>query len=232
MQQAVRPKLSADQWQALASSWARHGMPMGRVKTARRCVEAGIQLLMLKEVTPHGEFGDRVNALGLEASVARKYMAVARRFRVAPDAFFDAIGSASKLVELLPLDDADALAQGRAVYGLTLDRVAQMTVKELRAAVRAVVENERGERVLTADWAGCLARLVPTAQITAHLPERAARNGKSCDVATFTLPAKSTAKVHLNVEEERMLRRYRKCNADGRAALLQVAGLLAQAPAS
>lgn len=202
MQQPVRPKMTADQWEALASSWARHGMPMGRVKTARRCVEAGIRLLMLKEITPHGEFRDRVNALGVEASVAQRYMVVARRFRGAPDAFFEAIGSATKLVELLPLDDADALAQGKPVHGLTLDLVAQMTVKELREAVRAVVEEER-----------------------------AARNGKSCDVATFTLPAKSTAKVHLNVEEERMLRRYRKCNADGRAALLQVAGLLVQAPA-
>lgn len=37
--------------------------------------------------------------------------------------------------------------------------------------------------------------------------------------------------VHLSAEEERMLRRYRKCNAEGRAALLQVAGLLEQAPA-
>lgn len=222
MQQPARPKMSADQWEALASSWARHGMPMGRVKTARRCVEAGIQLLMLKEVTPHGEFGDRVNALGLEASVAQKYMAVARRFRVAPDAFFEAIGTASKLVELLQLDEAEALAQGKPAHGLTLDRVAEMTVKELRAAVRAVVEKKRSERGLLEDRSAAIARLArfDTAQsmasnapTTAHLPKRAA------------------PRARLTVEEERMLRRYRKCNADGRAALLQVAGLLVQAPA-
>lgn len=193
MQQPARPKMSADQWEALASSWARHGMPVGRVKTARRCVEAGIQLLMLKEVTPHGQFLDRVNALGFGANVAAKYMAVARRFRGAPVAFFDAIGSASRLVELLALDSADALAQGKAGQGLTLDRVAQMTVKELRAAVRL----RNGER---------------------------ARNAG-------VLGHNRTAAVRLNAEEERMLRRYRKCNAEGRAVLLQVAGLLEQAPA-
>ncbi len=136
MQQPARPKMTADQWEALASHWARHGAPMGRVKTARRCVEVGIQLLMLKGVTPHGQFLDRVNALGLEVGVAGKCMAVVRRFRGAPDAFFDAIGSASKLVELLALDSADALAQGKDVQGLTLDRVAQMPPAPLQTRQR------------------------------------------------------------------------------------------------
>ena len=215
MQQPLRPKMSADQWEALASSWARHGMPTGRVKTARRCVEAGIQLLMLKEVTPHGEFLDRVNALNVEASVARKYMSIARRFRGAPEAFFEAIGSASKLVELLPLDDADALAQGKPVHGLTLERVAQMTVKELRETVRAIVEKERSEVRVLMDRSK--ARLAATAP------------GMEANASTSTpLRKLATLRVRLTVEEERMLRRYRKCNAEGRAALLQLAGLLKQ----
>ena len=221
MQQPARPKMSADQWEALASSWARHGIPMGRMKTARRCVEAGIRLLILKEITTRGDFLDRVNALGVNASAAARWMAVARRFRGAPDAFFEAIGTASKLVELLPLEDADALAHGKSLHGLTLDRVAEMTVKELRAAVRAVVEKKRSERGLLEDRSAAIARLArfDTAQsmasnapTTAHLPKRAA------------------PRARLTVEEERMLRRYRKCNADGRAALLQVAGLLEQKP--
>lgn len=218
MQQPERPKLTADQWEALASSWARHGMPMGRVNTARRCVEAGIRLLMLKEVTPHGEFRDRVNMLGVEASAAPRYMAVARRFRGAPDAFFDAIGSASKLVELLPLDDADALAQGKPVHGLTLERVAQMTVKELREAVRAIVEKERSEGRVLMD--SCKARLAAKASgVEANAPTAA------------HLRKLTSLRVRLNAEEERMLRRFRKCNPEGRAALLQVAGLLEHKPA-
>lgn len=216
MQQPERPKLTADQWEALASGWARHGMPMGRVNTARRCVEAGIRLLMLKEVTPHGEFQDRVNMLGVEASVAQRYMGVARRFRGAPDAFFEAVGSAAKLIALLPLDEAEALAQGKPAHGLTLEGVAQMTVRELRAAVRAVVEKASEARRAKELSAAPALRAAVESFVAARL-------GPAQPV-----PARTARKVHLNVEEERMLRRYRKCNAEGRAALLQVAGLLAQ----
>lgn len=216
MQQPKRPRLTAAEWEALAASWARHGMPMGRVKTARQCVEVGIRLQVLKEITPHGEFLDRVNAMGIDARTARPYMAAARRFGAAADAFFEAIGSASKLLELLPLDNADALAQGKAVHGLTLDLVAQMTVKELRAAVRAAVVSERSAR--TADWPSAIARIVSTQPAASNAPTAA------------HLPEREKHAVHLNAEEERVLRRYRKCNAEGRAALLQVAGLLEQKP--
>jgi len=215
LQRPERLKLTAAEWEALASSWARRGMPMGRVKTARRCVEVGFRLQVLKEVTPHGEFLDRVNALGLDRGTARRYMAVARRFCVASDAFFEAIGTASKLVELLPLDEAEALARGKPVHDLTLDRVAQMTVKELRAAVRAVVAKERSEsrvlidRVIAHGRLAAVQRAEPKASTSTHLPGRG---------------------VRLNPEEERMLRRYRKCNPEGRAALLQVAGLLEHKP--
>lgn len=195
-----RAKLSAEQWESLAADMVRHGAPMARIKTARRCVEAGIRLLILKEITPHGEFKDRVNGLGLGERSARNCMASARRFMDAPDAFFDAIGSAGKLLELLPLDDADALAQGHAVHGLTLDLVAQMTVKELRVAVRAAV-------------AAAYKPVLQDVHEAARKLERA-------------LPVQSFPAVRITVEEERMLRRYRKCNAEGRAALLQVAGLL------
>lgn len=43
-------------------------------------------------------------------------------------------------------------------------------------------------------------------------------------------PKRPDRGVRLNAEEERMLRRYRKCNPEGRAALLQVAGLLEHKP--
>lgn len=215
MRHPKRPKLTAEEWEALASSWARHGMPMGRAKTARHCLEVGIRLQVLKEVTPHGEFLDRVNRLGLDSRTARRYMAVARRFCVASDAFFEAIGTASKLVELLPLDEAEALARGKPVHDLTLDRVAQMTVKELRAAVRAVMASERS--ALAADWESAIARIASTQPTASN--------------ASARLPERPTPKVRLTVEEERMLRRYRKCNAEGRAALLQVAGLLEHKPA-
>lgn len=216
MQQPEHPKLTADQWEALASSWARHGMPMGRVNTARRCVEAGIRLLMLKEITPHGEFRDRVNMLGVEASAAPRYMAVARRFRGAPDAFFEAVGSAAKLIELLPLDEAEALAQGKPAHGLTLEGGVQMTVRELRAAVRAVVAKEREEHRALNDVGAATANAAMRKPIASRV------------VTALPSPKRSDRGVHLKVEEERMLRRYRKCNAEGRAALLQVAGLLAQ----
>lgn len=218
MQQPERPKMSAAQWEALASHWARHGMPMGRVKTSRRCVEVGIRLLVLKEVTPRGYFLDRVNALGLDRGSAQRYMAVARRFCAASDAFFEAIGSASKLVELLPLDDAEALAQGRPAHGLTLDGVALMTVKELRAAVSAVVAKEREAHSVLNDLGAATGNAAMRKLIATRV------------VPATPSPKRPDRGVRLNAEEERMLRRYRKCNPEGRAALLQVAGLLEHKP--
>lgn len=190
-QQSPDLKTTADQLGVVASSWGRYRRSIGRTRTARGCIKVGIQLLLLKQATPHGSFLSRINELGISARRAGLCMAAARRFRDAPDAFFDAVGTASKLEELLPWDGADALADGKNVGRLTLGLVAQMTRNELRAEIRF-------------------------------------QKGKS--IAPVQAPSDPSRAQRLAIEEECMLNRYRKCNAEGRAALMELAGLLAQAP--
>ena len=137
----------AARWEALAARWARHGKLVPK-NSARDAVALGVQLLMLKDAAAHGTWRNSVNAMGLKAGQACRFMALARRFADAPDAFFDAVGSATKMVELMPLLIADELARGEAAHGLTLERIKPMTVLELRKAVRTACARAAGVEVL------------------------------------------------------------------------------------
>lgn len=144
MMTAPRKPKSAAHWEALASQWVKHLGEFKTARTARDAMQQGNLLLLLKEVSQHGTWRNRVNMLGLETRTAENLMAVARRFSKAPAAFFEAACSVSKLRELLPLDpeQIDALCNGEAVHGLKLDDIAMMTVLELRSAVRAALAAE------------------------------------------------------------------------------------------
>lgn len=132
-----RKDKSAARWEALASQWVMHLGQFQTARTARAAVSQGKQLLLLKEASPHGTWRDRVNRLGLSERVASSLMAAARRFASAPDEFFTAVGSATKLMELLQWDGAEALARHGESHGITLSQIASMSVAELRAEVRA-----------------------------------------------------------------------------------------------
>lgn len=194
MMAAPRKAPGAARWEALASQWVKHLGEFKTARTAKDVMAQGTHLLMLKEASFHGEWRNHVNRLGLSAHAASKLMAVARRFVDAPDAFFDAIGGASKLTELLPLPDPDTgtLAHGGEVHGLTLEGIKPMTVLQLRKAVRLLlgIKNMAALRVA----------LEPIAQATP---------------------------VRLSVDEERMLRLFRKCSAPAREALFGVAQQMA-----
>ena len=182
----LRPTAS-EKWAHLHQAWLEKGLVIGRVRKAKEAVAAGIQLHVLKAALPHGQFSDRVNQLGISDRAASRYMALARRFHEACAPFFDAVGSASKMAELLSLAEAQALAQGKPVGMLTLEAISGMTVKELRQAIRQHMSD------------------------TGLAPPKV---------------AEKRAPVRLNVQEERMLRRYRKCRPEAQEALLHMAGLL------
>lgn len=100
--------------------------------------ELGAYLLLLKEACEHGHFLPALERLGLGPDAAQRYMAIARRFsNTATSRHLEAI-STSKLVELLPLDNEqlEELTELGQTGELSLDDVATMSVKELRAAVR------------------------------------------------------------------------------------------------
>lgn len=203
-QQAIA---NVSRWQQVSIDWIAKGNTLPRVKNAREAVAAGIQLLLLKESLPHGEFTDRANALGLSHRTTTRYMRVAKRFHHASDAFFDAVGGASKLFALLELDSAESLAKGKPVDGLTLEVIANMSFQELDAAI----QQRKGARQACAKGqSGNLDAQVLQALCLADTP----------------IAVSERTSMQLNVQEERMLRRYRKCKREGQEALLQIAGLL------
>ncbi len=183
--------------EAVADQLARNGIFPQR-NGAREAVALGVKLLAFKDDVPHGEWRNSLERMGLSTSFASRHMGMARYFADAPDAFFDAIGSASKMAVLLPLSlfSIDVLLCGENLHGLTLERIKPMTAKQLTAEIQKIIplDKEHG-----------LSLLKPQGKAFPEL---------------------------LSVEEEeRMLISYRQCKPEARAALLQMAGLLADVPA-
>jgi len=109
-------------------------------RTAEAALEIGKRLLLLKEITPHGEFQPAVEALGFSPHSARKFMQATLKFskQSTSTVLAKAAVSQSNLLELMVLDDEelDALGSGESVNGITLDDVERMSTRELRAALR------------------------------------------------------------------------------------------------
>lgn len=122
-------------------------------RSVEACLELGKRLLLLKELTPHGDFLDRIEMLGISHTMAKRFMASTVKFsNGASTHLLKAAGTQTKLLELLVLDDGEieALESGESARGLTLDEVETMTVSELRAALREAKETSAAkDRLLT-----------------------------------------------------------------------------------
>lgn len=109
-------------------------------RSVEACLEVGRGLRVLKEACEHGSFIARLDALGVDRKVAAKFMQSAAKFsNVATSRhLLQAAGSQSKLFEMLVLDDEqlEELELTGQTGELSLDDVATMSVKELRAALR------------------------------------------------------------------------------------------------
>lgn len=209
MKQSTTPSDKLHRWQQISLGWLDKGVLVPRVRTAKESVAVGIQLNLLKASLPHGQFSDRVNAMGISHRTAARYMASARRFHGASEDFFQAVGSASKLFALLPLSTTDSLAKGESVGALTLDGIAQMTCLEIQAAIKGYEES-----------------LLPKSGTQKNGAEMFQALCQSESLPTRAQAAEERSTVRLNVSEERMLRRYRKCKPEGQEALMHLAGLL------
>ena len=169
--------------------------------------ELGGYLLMLKEACEHGTFLPALERLGLGADSAQRYMAVSRRFANTATARHLELTGMSKLVELLPLDDeqAEELAELGQTGELSLDDVARMSVKELRAAVRKVrAERERlkevnaelnqevlqhkvkGKVVAQTDWPAALETVSDQVAAAGRKLATALSELEACRIAIFT----------------------------------------------
>ncbi|WP_374351633.1 hypothetical protein [Chitinimonas sp.] len=113
-------------------------------RSVEACLEVGRGLRVLKEACQHGQFSARLDVLGIEPRVAQRFMATASKFgnTVSPP-LLKAIGNQTKLFEMLVLDDEqiEELELTGQTGELTLDDVASMSVKELRAALRKARED-------------------------------------------------------------------------------------------
>lgn len=110
-------------------------------RSVEACLEVGRGLAVLKAACEHGNFAARLDVLGVDKYVAARFMQSAAKFAKLPtSATLKAIGNQSKLFEMLVLDDEqiEELELTGQTGELSLDDVATMSVKELRAAVREV----------------------------------------------------------------------------------------------
>lgn len=108
-------------------------------RSVEACLEVGKALCVLKETCEFGNFIARLKVLNLDERVARRFMSAAIKFsKRVTSPVLEAIGSQSKLFELLVLDDDEVkeLAEGGTVRGVNLDSIDEMGVRELRSALR------------------------------------------------------------------------------------------------
>jgi hypothetical protein len=124
-------------------------------RSVEACLEIGRGLRVLKEACVHGEFGQRLDTLGIEIHVASRFISAATKFAKLPTSanLTKALGTQSKLLEMLVLDDEqiEELELTGQTGELTLDDVATMSVKELRSALRETREDKKALAKVAAD---------------------------------------------------------------------------------
>ena len=109
-------------------------------RSVEACFEVGRGLAVLKVACGHGNFMARLDVLGIEDRVARRFILAASKFanRVLTPDLTRAIGNQTKLFEMLVLDDEqiEEFELTGQSGDITLDQIAAMSVKELRAALK------------------------------------------------------------------------------------------------
>ncbi|WP_049044376.1 DUF3102 domain-containing protein [Acinetobacter bereziniae] len=109
-------------------------------RTVEACMELGKRLLLLKEMTPHGEFNKRIEMLNFTPRMAQKFMSAVLKFsKTNSNSLLHKAGNQTKLLELVALDDDEiqVIEAGGSVGDLNLDSIETMSVRELKTALRA-----------------------------------------------------------------------------------------------
>lgn len=108
-------------------------------RTVEAILETGKRLMVLKEMTPHGEFERRVEMLGFTTRTARRFMQAAAKTANSANlaALSTQVKNASAFLELVTHDDdeLETLAE--------MDDIDRMSASELRAALRQAKEDNR-----------------------------------------------------------------------------------------
>lgn len=124
---------------------------MARIGDELRII--GTRLLLIREQSAHGEFLISLEKVGITPRGAQKIMQAVLKFPNTPTlAHLSKLGR-SKLFELALLDDdvLDVLEHEGTVLGFKVDELDQMSVREMRVALReAKATNEATEKLLAA----------------------------------------------------------------------------------
>lgn len=115
-------------------------------RSVEALLEAGKRLLLLKEVTPHGEFEQRVEMLGFHIRTARRFMAAAGKASKSDklSVLAGRVKNASAFLELITHDD-DVIEEVA-----TLDDFDRMSASQLRDALREKEAEHQAERQVSA----------------------------------------------------------------------------------
>ena len=115
-------------------------------------LELGKRLLILKEITPHGEFTKRIEMLGISKRTAQRFMSVVLKYsKTTTLSLLEKSGNGSKLLELMVLDDddIDVIDNGGSIGDVSLDSIETMTVRELKKALReAKADNDAKDQLV------------------------------------------------------------------------------------
>lgn len=116
-------------------------------RTVEAILETGKRLLVLKELTAHGEFGQRVEMLGIGYRTAHRFMQAAVKTSKSANlaVLSTQVKSASAFLELVTHDDdaLESLAE--------MDDVEKMSASQLRAALRESREEKGAVEKVLAD---------------------------------------------------------------------------------
>ena len=121
-------------------------------RSVEAVLELGKRLLILKEITPHGEFTKRIEMLGISKRTAQRFMSVVLKFsKTTTLSLLEKSGNGSKLLELMVLDDddIDVIEQGGSIGDINLDTIETMSVRELKKALReAKADNDAKDQLV------------------------------------------------------------------------------------
>lgn len=149
---------------------------IGQRRTIEAAMDLGASLLLLREITPHGQFEERVEAFGFSPVFARRLMSATLKFANRNSkSVLAAAGSQTKLLELMVLDEDEltVLEGGGTARGLLLDDIETMSVRELRAALReANAEADATKKVLAEKNAKLDAERAKLKRIKAATPDQ------------------------------------------------------------
>ncbi len=150
-------------------------------RSVEACLDVGRGLAVLKTACGHGNFMARLEVMGIEPVIARKFVHAAERFSNRKTSFvLAAAGTQSKLFELLVLDDDqnEELELTGQTGELKLDAVADMSVRELRHAVRELKQDAQA----TAEVMRTKSEVIDKLRTDQHRIARAKPDEKLADV--------------------------------------------------